>query len=136
MRAEQNAAIVQEALRVVFSEHRLDQIDHFFSPEFVQHSPYTGPGGRNELRQWWAGIVDAIPDVTTTVDQVLSGDDRVAVFRVVRGTIRKDLDAFGIKGRGQEVTFRAADIFAVTDGRITAHWEVADTGPLMQANTP
>jgi predicted ester cyclase len=42
------------------------------------------------------------------------------------------LDAFGIKSRGQQVRFRVADIFEVQDGTITAHWEVADTGPLMQ----
>jgi predicted SnoaL-like aldol condensation-catalyzing enzyme len=127
-----NAEVVQGALQAVFSEHRLDQIDQFFSPAFVQHSPYATPGGRDELRRWWAGIVDAMPDVTTTVEQLLSHDDHVAVFRVVQGTLHKDLDAFGIKGNGQQVTFRVADIFAVRDGRITAHWEVADTGPLVQ----
>lgn len=127
-----NVEVVESALQVVFSEHRLDQVDRFFSPTFVQHSPYAAPGGRDELRQWWAGIVDAIPDVTTTVEQLLSSHDRVAVFRAVQGTIQKDLDAFGIKGQGQQVKFRVADIFALQDGKITAHWEVADTGPLMQ----
>ena len=63
---------------------------------------------------------------------MLSDKDRVAVLRVVQGTVQKDLDAFGIKGHGQAVTFRVADVFAVQDGKITAHWEVADTGPLMQ----
>ena len=132
MSLDTNTEIVNSALQVVFSEHRLDRIDEFFSPEFVQHSPYANPGGRAELRQWWAGIVDAIPNVTTTVEQTVSAHDRVAVFRVVRGTVRKDLDAFGIKGNGQEVTFRVADIFTVRGGKITAHWEVADTGPLVQ----
>jgi predicted SnoaL-like aldol condensation-catalyzing enzyme len=130
-----NVEVVEGALRTVFSEHRFDQIDRFFSPAFVQHSPYAAPGGRDELRQWWAGIVDAIPDVTTTVEQLLSDSDRVAVFRVVQGTVLKNLDAFGIKGHGQRVEFRVADIFAVQDGQITAHWEVADTGPLMQLAT-
>jgi predicted SnoaL-like aldol condensation-catalyzing enzyme len=127
-----NAEVVEGALREIFTAHRLDQIDHFFSPAFVQHSPYAAPGGRDELRRWWAGMVDAIPDVTTTVEQLLSDNDRVAVFRTVRGTLRKDLDAFGIKAHGQQVTFRVADIFTVKDGQITAHWEVADTGPLVQ----
>jgi predicted SnoaL-like aldol condensation-catalyzing enzyme len=127
-----NAEVVRGALQAVFSEHRLDRIDQFFSPAFVQHSPYATPGGRDELRRWWAGIVDAMPDVTTTVEQLLSDNDRVAVFRIVQGTVHKDLDAFGIKGNGQQVTFRVADIFSVRDGRITAHWEVADTGPLVQ----
>jgi predicted SnoaL-like aldol condensation-catalyzing enzyme len=132
MPAETNADVVRKALQVIFSEHRLDQIDQLFSRDFVQHSPYASPGGRDELRQWWAGIVDAIPNVTTTVEHTLSAGDRVTVFRVVHGTVRKNLDAFGIKGNGQDVTFRVADIFAVRDGKITAHWEVADTGPLVQ----
>ena len=130
--AETSIKVVQDALQVVFSEHRLNRIDEFFSPDFVQHSPYASPGGRDALRQWWAGIVDAIPDVTTTVEQILASGDRVAVFRAIHGTIRKDLDAFGIKGNGQVVTFRVADIFTVAAGKITAHWEVADTGPLVQ----
>src|SRR5687768_7599595 len=132
MSLDTNIEVVQAALQVVFSEHRVDQIDRFFSPDFVQHSPYASPGGRDQLRQWWNGIVDAIPDVTTTVEQAVSANGRVAVFRVVRGTIQKDLDAFGIKGNGQEVTFRVADIFTLRDGKITAHWEIADTGPLVQ----
>jgi predicted SnoaL-like aldol condensation-catalyzing enzyme len=127
--------VVQNALQVVFSEHRLDRIDEFFAPEFAQHSPYASPGGRDALRQWWSGIVDAMPDVTTTVEQIFSAGDRVAVFRVVHGTIRRDLDAFGIKGNGQVVTFRVADIFTIKARKITAHWEVADTGPLIQLAT-
>jgi predicted ester cyclase len=130
--ANTNVEVVQSALQVVFSEHQLNRIDEFFSPDFVQHSPYANPGGRDELRRWWAGIVAAIPDVTTTVEQILGAGDRVAAFRTVHGTIRHDLDAFGIKGNGQEVTFRVADIFTVQAGQITAHWEVADTGPLVQ----
>lgn len=132
MSVDTNADVVHKALQMVFSEHRLDQIDRLFAPDFVQHSPYASPGGRDELRQWWAGIVDAIPNVTTTVEQTLSANDRVTVFRVVQGTIRKDLDAFGIKGNGQDVRFRVADIFRLRDGKITAHWEIADTGPLVQ----
>jgi predicted SnoaL-like aldol condensation-catalyzing enzyme len=127
-----NTELVQRALQVVFSQHHIDEIDQFFSPEFVQHSPYASPGGRDQLRQWWSGIVDSIPDVTTTVEQTLSDGDRVAVFRSVQGTIKKDLDVFGIKGKGQKVIFRVADIFALQEGKIIAHWEVADTGPLMQ----
>jgi predicted SnoaL-like aldol condensation-catalyzing enzyme len=136
MSFDTDSELVHQALQVVFSEHRVDQIERFFAPDFVQHSPYASPGGREQLRQWWSGIVGAIPDVTTTVEQTVSAGGRVAVFRVVRGTIRKDLDAFGIKGKGQEVVFRVADIFALRDGMITAHWEVADSGPLLRLAAP
>lgn len=128
----QTEEIVKAALQVVFSEHRVDQIDRFFAADFVQHSPYAPPGGRDEMRTWWATIVKAMPDVTTTVEQLVSGDDRVAVFRVVEGTIKGDLPALGVRETGKKVTFRVADIFAVRDDKITAHWELADTGPFVQ----
>lgn len=56
---------------MVFAERRVDQVDRFFSADFVQHSPYATPGGRDELKRWWAGIIHSIPDVTTSVSQVL-----------------------------------------------------------------
>jgi predicted SnoaL-like aldol condensation-catalyzing enzyme len=129
--AQRNVRVVLAAFRVVFSEHRLDQIDHFFAADFVQHSPYAAPGGRAELKQWWAGIVDAIPDVSTTVSQTVASCTDVTTFRIVRGTIVHDLPAFGISGHGQFVEFRVADIFRLESGKISAHWEVADTGPLV-----
>ena len=131
----QNIIVVQAALQAVFAEHRLDQIDHYFAPDFVQHSPYAAPGGRDELKQWWAAVIAAIPDVTTTVEQVVADNDRVATFRVVRGTLQGDLPGFGIRRKGQAVEFRVADLFAVQGDKIVAHWEVADTGPLARLAT-
>jgi predicted ester cyclase len=128
--------VVREALQAVFAEHQLDQIDHYFAPDFVQHSPYAAPGGRDELQQWWAAVIAAIPDVTTTVEQVVADNERVSTFRVVRGTLQGELPGFGISGTGQDVEFRVADIFAVQGDKIVAHWEVADTGPLVRLATP
>jgi predicted SnoaL-like aldol condensation-catalyzing enzyme len=128
---EQRIRLVRSALQAVFSEHRIDQVDRFFSEDFVQHSPYAAPGGREELKHWWAGIVHSIPDVSTTVSQALGQGPDVVTFRTVTGTVAHDLPQFGIKAEGQRVEFRVADIFRVRDGRIVAHWEVADTGPLV-----
>ncbi len=126
-----NSRLVVRALRAVFSEHRIDVIDKFFAEDFVQHSPYAAPGGRDELKEWWAGIVHAIPDVTTSVTQMLGQHDDVVTFREVAGTIVNDLPNFGIEGRGQQVEFLTADIFRVRRNKIIAHWEVADTGPFV-----
>ena len=81
----QNIIVVQEALQAVFTEHRFDQIDHYFAPDFVQHSPYAAPGGRDELKQWWAAIVAAIPDVTTTVEHPRLVADRIVQFAKLVG---------------------------------------------------
>ena len=127
-----NVRVVVDALRVVFSEHRLDQVDTYFAEDFVQHSPYAPPGGRDVLKEWWAGFVYSVPDVTTTVIRppVAQGQD-VATFRIVSGTIVHDLPDLGITAHGQHLEFRAADIFRVRAGKIVAHWETVDTGPFV-----
>ena len=132
MTTDDSTLVVLDALRVVFSEHRVDQIDRYFAEEFVQYSPYADPGGRADLARWWSGIVHAIPDVTTDVLQTVTDGTDVAAFRTVHGTLANDLPAFGLTGRGQPIEFRVADIFRVKQGAIAAHWEIADTGPLIQ----
>jgi predicted SnoaL-like aldol condensation-catalyzing enzyme len=130
---ERNARVVQDALRVVFSEHRVDEVNTYFAPDFVQYSPYAPAGGRDVLKAWWAGFVYSVPDVTTTVIRppVAQGQD-VATFRIVTGTVMHDLPALGITADGQHLEFRAADIFQVVRGQIVAHWETVDTGPILQ----
>ncbi len=127
-----NIALVTTALRVVFTEHRIDQIDRYFAPDFVQHSPLVADPGRNGLKQWLARTVAAIPDLTYTSNQVLADGDRVITFSTVTGTIVNDLPEYGIKANGQKLNILTAHIFRVTDNQIAEHWEVVDTGPLVK----
>jgi predicted SnoaL-like aldol condensation-catalyzing enzyme len=129
---QHNIALVTTALRVVFTEHRIDQIDRYFSPDFVQHSPLVADPGREGLKQWLARTVTAIPDLTYTSDQVLADHDRVITFSTVTGTIVNDLPEYGIKANGQKLTVPTAHIFRVADNQIVEHWEVVDTGPLVK----
>jgi len=39
--ARRNVRVVEDALRVVFSEHRVDQVDTYFAEDFVQYSIWS-----------------------------------------------------------------------------------------------
>ncbi|MEV6388862.1 ester cyclase [Nocardia xishanensis] len=128
---ERNREVVLGALQNVCAEHRTDMVDQYFADNFVQHSPCVPPGGREELKNWWTGMVYAIPDIITTTDQTVTKCAEVVTFRTITGTVVHDLPALGITGNGQQLQFRAADIFRVQNGKITEHWETVDTGPLV-----
>ncbi|MFI2473322.1 ester cyclase [Nocardia xishanensis] len=128
---ERNREVVLGALQNVFAEHRTDMVDQYFADNFVQHSPCVPPGGREELKNWWTGMVYAIPDIIITTDQTVTKCAEVVTFRTITGTVVHDLPALGITGNGQQLQFRAADIFRVQNGKITEHWETVDTGPLV-----
>jgi predicted SnoaL-like aldol condensation-catalyzing enzyme len=127
-----NVTLVETALQVVFNEHRVDQIDRYFSADFVQHSPLVADAGREGLKQWLARTVEAIPDLAYDSTQVLVDRDRVITFSTVTGTIQRDLPEYGIKANGQQLNVATAHIFRVADGMIAEHWEVVDTGPLVR----
>jgi predicted SnoaL-like aldol condensation-catalyzing enzyme len=129
---QHNIALVTTALRVVFTEHRIDQIDRYFSADFVQHSPLVSDPGRAGLKQWLARTLTAIPDLSYTSTQVLADGDRVITFSTVTGTIVNDLPEYGIKANGQRLNILTAHIFRVADNQIAEHWEVVDTGPLVK----
>src|SRR5215475_8662898 len=78
-----NVVLVTTALRVVFTEHRLDQIDTYFAASFVQHSPLVTDPGREGLTRWLSRTLESIPDLTYTSDQVLVDRDRVITFSTV-----------------------------------------------------
>jgi predicted SnoaL-like aldol condensation-catalyzing enzyme len=133
--AEANVKIVLGAIETVFNQHNVAAIEEFFSQNFVQHSPYVPPGGKQELKEWWSRTVEAIPDLQGTVDHVVAAHDHVAVFRTLRGTISKDMPDLGIKARNQVLEFKVAHLFQVDNGKIVAHWEVMDSGPAVQLAT-
>jgi predicted ester cyclase len=128
-----NVEVVRAAMQLVYGEQRLEEIDRYWAPDFVQYSGYTGPGGRQELREATAQLVAGIPDLAATVDHVLAVGDLVLTFTTWTGTVHGDLPDFGIKGAGQRLDFRTADLFQVRHGQIIAHWDVIDTGPLVKA---
>src|SRR4051812_48302498 len=105
-----NIALVTTALRVVFTDHRVDQIDRYFSADFVQHSPLVSDPGRAGLQQWLARMLIAIPDLTYTSTQILADGDRVMTFSTVTGTIVNDLPEYGIKASGQKLNIPTAHI--------------------------
>jgi predicted SnoaL-like aldol condensation-catalyzing enzyme len=127
-----NVELVTTALQVVFTEHRIDQIDRYFSADFIQHSPLVSDPGRDGLKNWLTRTVASIPDLTYTSTQVLADGDRVITFSTVTGTIVNDMPEYGIKANGQKLSVLTAHIFRVAHNQIAEHWEVVDTGPLVQ----
>jgi predicted SnoaL-like aldol condensation-catalyzing enzyme len=134
-KSQADVKLVLGAIETVFDKHRIEAIDEYFAPDFVQHSPYVPPGGRKELAAWWRGTVEAIPDIRGTIEHVVAIEESVAVFRTLKGTIKKDMPSLGIKASDQAIEFKVAHLFQTRNGRIIAHWEIMDSGPATRLAT-
>jgi predicted ester cyclase len=81
----------------------------------------TGPAA------WKATIIHlrgVFTDLTTTIEEMVSSGDVVAVRSVSRGLHNGEL--LGVWGTGREVEFRAFDFHHLVDGRIARSWHLED----------
>jgi steroid delta-isomerase-like uncharacterized protein len=131
MSTELNTAIVKRFIEEVWNQGRLDLIDQFFDPNYVNHNPSPGQEqGTAALKQFVAGLRAAAPDLHYTIDDLIAVDDKVVMRWTARGTHLGEL--MGIPATGREVTVTAIVIDQFSNGRIVEHWAGRDDLGMMQ----
>ncbi len=104
-----NAVIVTKALDELFNDRDPAAVDRWLAPSYRQHSPGV-PDGPETVRTFVQGLAS---DFRYERLRVLAQDDLVAVHGVYRGWGPEPMVVF--------------DIFRVTDGRLTEHWDALQT---------
>jgi steroid delta-isomerase-like uncharacterized protein len=104
---------------------REDQLDEVLAPEFVDHNPIPGQSaGPAGFREWMHAARAAFPDLTATVEDVVTESDRLAGRVRYRG--RHGGDFLGVPGTGRSVDFEAFHFVRFRNGRIAEWWGTAD----------
>jgi predicted SnoaL-like aldol condensation-catalyzing enzyme len=106
---QENKAIVAEAFNTLFNRHDYAAAEHFFSPDYVQHSAHIPPG-----REGLFGLVRSLPPTLRheTERMVAEGD-----WVMVRGRF---------SGHGQPAPWIVVDTLRMTDGVLAEHWDVIE----------
>jgi len=123
--SEENEAVVRRAFDEV-AMGDMTAVDEIIAPEFVRHDLAGGTEahGPDGVKRLIAALRSAFPDIQTTVDDVISGGDRVVVRFTARGT--QSGPFMGIAPTGREATWTGINIYRVADGQIQETWQLAD----------
>lgn len=103
-------------------------MDALVAPGFTTHAP---GGGTGNIEGWKAMAVqmrEAIPDLRTTLDDVVADEHRVAVRYTSRGVRTGEL--FGIAPDGTELTMTGIEVYHLSEGKITEVWGQYDMSDL------
>jgi predicted SnoaL-like aldol condensation-catalyzing enzyme len=92
-----------------FNARDIAAVDEIFAPDFYSHPLRAG---RDAVRAAWSAIIAAYPRARSAIEDVLVGDNRVALRATVSGLSAED-DA-------SPVTL--IEFFRVADGRIAELW--------------
>lgn len=132
--AEENEAMIRRYWQDASTRGVLAVIDDYFAPDIIAHPPTSvSPEpirGRDAWKQFTSAHWGAFPDLTATVEDVISEDDRVAVRLTARGTHMGPL--MGLPPTGKPVSFSGMEIFRLANGTIAESWGQFDALNLLQ----
>ena len=141
MDAESNKQIVRDLYEQIFQKHNLDLVDRFMHDDYVQHNPDL-PKGKAGFIEFHVAFFSAIPDVFPSINQMLAEDDLVWVYNTISGTHTGE-GFLGLPPTGNKIKYDVVDMFRLRDGKLSEHWDVADTkalfsqvGAIPRAATP
>ncbi|WP_424533431.1 ester cyclase [Sphaerisporangium viridialbum] len=100
-------------------------IDELVEPNVLFHAPVpTGATGAQALKQVWAVLIRAFPDIHVTVEDVIEEGDKIVSRNTVTGTHQGEYR--GLPPTGKSITYNEIFIVRFAGGRIAEIWGVVD----------
>jgi steroid delta-isomerase-like uncharacterized protein len=126
--AETNKAVFsrfQDALNSGDLEVISKTVDEIVDPDVLFHAPVpTGATGSQAIKQVWAVLLRAFPDIHVRVEDVIAEGDKVVTRHTVTGTHQGEYN--GRPPTGKSVTYNEIFIMRFAAGRVAEIWGVVD----------
>jgi steroid delta-isomerase-like uncharacterized protein len=126
--SEDNKTLARRSWEVL---DNLDILDEVYADDLVWHEPDQDVRGPEEARQFVMMYKTAFPDLSATVDDVLSDGDKVVTRYTLRGTYQGEIEEFG-PPTGRQIELQGITIHRMEDGKIVEEWERYDNLGVMQ----
>jgi steroid delta-isomerase-like uncharacterized protein len=117
---ETNGQHLAETYLAMLNKHEPDLVDRFVAEGYRNHNAFVADG-REANRQFWGAFFTGLPDLSVTMEDLVTSGDRVVGRFVYRGTHTGEL--MGIPATGKPVEMRSIDIWRVEDGMFAEHWD-------------
>ena len=116
---------ITEANAAILVDGNLDAIPEFFEPDYVAHVTENDmTGGHDAIHRMVQRWRRAFPDLSTEVEILVEGSDRIAWQRTLRATHKGDY--MGFPATGLKLGWRDMATSRFQDGRIVEDWVITD----------
>ncbi len=126
--------LVRRLVKTVYQQRQFDAVEEYFAPDYVDHSPASGPPfgsasspGQSGLIAWLETLSQTFQDLTVTIDHLLVQGELALALLTWRGQSRTS---------GEPLELGTADLFRIEAGRVVEHWDVIDYAPLTVFGLP
>lgn len=130
MSTRENEAIVRHLMERAYTHPEVH--DELVADDYVGHFP-PNPTlyGQEGLKQFNAQAATALPDVHTSIEDLIAEGDMVVVRWTLRGTHEGELRG-GIPATGRQVEVSGITISRIRNGRVVENWGNYDMLGMLQ----
>jgi steroid delta-isomerase-like uncharacterized protein len=115
----------RDAMNTCDMEFISKTIDELVEPDATIRTPLPGDAtGAEVLKQVWAVLLRAFPDLHLTVEDLIGEDNKVVARIVVTGTHLGEY--MGMEPTGKSIAYDEIFIFRFANGRVVETWGVVD----------
>jgi predicted ester cyclase len=123
---EQRNKDIVVAMTDAFNTRNVTALDNLIAQDIIENRPGVGQG-IEATKGFLASLMQAFPDFITEIEHIIAEGDLVVVFTNTTGTHEGEfIFAPGVRPTGEEISFRAADLYRIEDGKIAEHWDVIE----------
>jgi predicted ester cyclase len=116
---------LEDAVNTCDAEFISKSIDELVEPDATVRTPLPSEAtGAQLLKQVWAVLLRAFPDLHLNVEDLIGEDDKVVARIVVTGTHLGDY--MGLEPTGKSIAYDEIFIFRFANGRVVETWGVVD----------
>jgi predicted ester cyclase len=131
MSAEETKALVRGYVEEFVDRSNFDLSEEIFAPNFVRYD--AGPDQVScveDLKHFFAMLHSGFPGFQSTIEDLLSEGDKVALRFTFRGIHQGEF--MGIAPTGKEVTMSGIEILRIADGKLVEMWNQEDVLGMMR----
>ena len=107
----------------------IEGMSRSWAPDMVHHTR-TGTYGPTQVFSLIAGFMQAFPDLSFTIDNIVAEGDLVATRMTARATQRQPF--MGVQPSGREIKCSVMGLVRIAGGKIVEHWNIMDELYLLQ----
>jgi steroid delta-isomerase-like uncharacterized protein len=125
--SEENKALVRGSWEMESPE----DLDEFYPPDVVWHMPEQELRGIEEAKQFVSSFLEAFPDISFSVEDLIAEGDKVVSRYTGRGTHQGETEDFG-PPTGKQLEVEGITIHRIEDGKIVEEWNQYDNLSILQ----
>ncbi len=122
--------IARQVPEEIATPRNLDLIEEIYAEDAVEHDPFGDHEGIEAIRKSFEIPMEAFPDMTATVEEIICEGDMVAMWVRLQGT--HDGPFAGLEPTGKDIDIQNFVFTRVEDGKIQERWLQPDMLGLLQ----